>query len=153
MIGAVSIGRTSVSGLLEAEDVLCTAVALRALGAGVEKTGQDWIVDGVGVGGLTSPDDIVDLGNSGTAARLLMGLMATHDLTAHITGDHSLRSRPMKRVIDPLSRMGAFFCARDGGRMPLVAHVCYLDVGIHLLQCFEQTSPQGIETDSFDGDV
>ena len=122
MIGAVSIGRTSVSGLLEAEDVLCTAVALRALGAGVEKTGQDWIVDGVGVGGLTSPDDIVDLGNSGTAARLLLGLMATHDLTAHITGDHSLRSRPMNRVIDPLSRMGAFFYARDGGRMPLVVH-------------------------------
>ena len=97
-------------------------MALRALGAGVEKTGQDWIVDGVGVGGLTSPDDIVDLGNSGTAARLLLGLMATHDLTAHITGDHSLRSRPMKRVIDPLSRMGAFFYARDGGRMPLVVH-------------------------------
>ena len=122
MIGAVSIGRTSVSGLLEAEDVLCTAVALRALGAGVEKMGQDWIVDGVGVGGLTSPDDILDLGNSGTAARLLLGLMATHDLTAHITGDHSLRSRPMNRVIDPLSRMGAFFHARDGGRMPLVVH-------------------------------
>ena len=120
MIGAAALGRTTVTGLLEAEDVLRTAGALRALGAGVEKTGDVWVVDGVGVGGFTSPDDIVDLGNSGTAARLLLGLMATHDLTAHLTGDHSLRSRPMDRVIGPLSRMGAAFDARDGGRMPLV---------------------------------
>ena len=120
MIGAVAVGRTTVSGLLQAEDVLHTAAALRALGAGVQQSGSDWLVDGVGVGGLTSPDDIIDLGNSGTAARLLLGLMATHDLKAHVTGDHSLRSRPMNRVIDPLSRFGATFDARDGGRMPLV---------------------------------
>ncbi|MGB0630330.1 MAG: 3-phosphoshikimate 1-carboxyvinyltransferase [Alphaproteobacteria bacterium] len=122
MIGASAVGRTTVSGLLEAEDVLCTAAALRALGARVAKSGSDWVIDGVGVGGLTSPEDVIDLGNSGTAARLLLGLMATHDLTAHITGDHSLRSRPMNRVIEPLSRMGAVFDARDGGRMPLVVH-------------------------------
>lgn len=120
MIGALAVGRSRIEGLLEAEDVLCTAAALRALGAHVEKAGADWIVDGVGVGGLTSPEDIVDLGNSGTAARLLLGLMATHDLKAHITGDHSLRSRPMNRVIEPLSQFGAVFDARDGGRMPLV---------------------------------
>lgn len=122
MIGAVAVGRTTISGLLQAEDVLHTAAALRALGAGVRQDGSDWIVDGVGVGGLTSPDDIIDLGNSGTAARLLLGLMATHDLKAHITGDHSLRSRPMNRVIEPLSRFGAAFDAQDGGRMPLVVN-------------------------------
>ncbi len=120
MLGAVAVGRTNVSGLLQAEDVMCTAVALRALGAGIQQVGSDWLIDGVGVGGLTSPENVIDLGNSGTAARLLLGLMATHDLKAHITGDHSLRSRPMNRVIEPLSRMGAVFDAQDGGRMPLV---------------------------------
>ncbi|MEE2995719.1 MAG: 3-phosphoshikimate 1-carboxyvinyltransferase, partial [Pseudomonadota bacterium] len=122
MIGAVAVGRTNVTGLLESEDVLRTADALRALGAGIEKLTNDWIVDGVGVGGLTSPEDILDLGNSGTTARLLLGLMATHDLRAHVTGDSSLRSRPMNRVIDPLSRIGAVFDSADMGRLPLLVH-------------------------------
>lgn len=120
MIGASAVGPTRVRGLLEADDVLRTAAALRALGAGVVKEGDDWRVDGVGVGGFACPDDIVDFGNSGTAARLLLGLMATQDLTVHVTGDASLRKRPMDRVIVPLTRMGADFEAREGGRMPLL---------------------------------
>lgn len=120
MIGASAVGETRISGLLEAEDVLHTAEALRALGAEIRRDGADWVVNGTGVGGFSSPDDIVDLGNSGTAARLLLGLMATQNVTAQVTGDASLRSRPMDRVIVPLSRMGAVFEARDGGRMPLV---------------------------------
>ncbi|MEX2453361.1 MAG: 3-phosphoshikimate 1-carboxyvinyltransferase [Rhodospirillaceae bacterium] len=120
MIGASAVGETRISGLLEAEDVLRTAAALRALGAGVRRDGDGWVVNGTGVGGFSSPSDILDLGNSGTAARLLLGLMATQDIVAHVTGDASLRSRPMDRVIVPLSRMGAVFEARDGGRMPLV---------------------------------
>ena len=78
-----------------------------------------WRVDGVGVGGLGEPEDVLDLGNSGTSARLLLGMLATHRLTAFVTGDSSLRGRPMRRVIDPLSRFGARFVAREGGRLPL----------------------------------
>ena len=122
MIGASAVGETRITGLLEAEDVLRTADALRALGARVEKSADGWSVQGVGVGGFATPDDIVDLGNSGTAARLLLGLMATQDIEVQLTGDASLRSRPMDRVIVPLSQMGAAFDARDGGRMPLVLH-------------------------------
>lgn len=124
MIGASAVGETRISGLLEAEDVLRTAAALRALGASVERSADGWSVRGVGVGGFAEPDDIVDLGNSGTAARLLLGLMATQDIRVHLTGDASLRTRPMDRVIGPLSQMGAAFDARDGGRMPLVLHGC-----------------------------
>lgn len=124
MIGASAVGETRITGLLEADDVLRTAAALRALGAGIEKTEHGWRVNGVGVGGFSIPEDIIDLGNSGTAARLLLGLMATQDLKVHLTGDASLRSRPMDRVIGPLSQMGAVFDARDGGRMPLVLHGC-----------------------------
>jgi 3-phosphoshikimate 1-carboxyvinyltransferase len=120
MLGALAVGRTEISGLLEGEDVLATAAALRAMGAGVEPVaGGRWQVDGVGVGGLCEPDDVIDLGNSGTAARLLLGILATHPFTAFVTGDASLRSRPMRRVIDPLSRFGARFLAREGGRLPL----------------------------------
>ncbi len=119
MIGASAVGETRIEGLLEAEDVLNTAAALRALGAGVRKDGAAWIVTGTGVGGFSSPDDVMDLGNSGTSARLLLGLMATQDLTATVTGDASLRRRPMERVTVPLAQMGAAFEARDGGRMPL----------------------------------
>ena len=122
MIGASAVGETRITGLLEAEDVLRTADALRALGARVEKSADGWSVQGVGVGGFATPDDIVDLGNSGTAARLLLGLMATQDIEVQLTGDASLRSRPMDRVIVPLSQMGAAFDARDGGRMSLVLH-------------------------------
>ena len=120
MIGASAVGETRITGLLEADDVLRTADALRAVGAGIEKTEDGWNVNGVGVGGFVSPEDVIDLGNSGTAARLLLGLMATQDIRVHVTGDASLRSRPMDRVIIPLSQMGAVFDARDGGRMPLV---------------------------------
>ncbi|PPR10846.1 MAG: 3-phosphoshikimate 1-carboxyvinyltransferase [Alphaproteobacteria bacterium MarineAlpha11_Bin1] len=122
MIGAVAVGSTKVYGLLESEDVLRTADALRALGVSIDKSGESWVVDGVGVGGLTSPEDVLDLGNSGTAARLLLGLMASHDLKAYVTGDRSLRSRPMDRVIDPLSRCGAVFDFTDEERMPMVVY-------------------------------
>jgi 3-phosphoshikimate 1-carboxyvinyltransferase len=120
MFGALAVGRTEIAGLLEGEDVLATAAALRAMGAGIARAGNGrWLVDGVGVGGLGEPDDMLDVGNSGTAARLLLGILATHRLTAFVTGDGSLRRRPMLRVIDPLSRFGARFVAREGGRLPL----------------------------------
>jgi 3-phosphoshikimate 1-carboxyvinyltransferase len=120
MLGALAVGRTEISGLLEGEDVLRTAAAMRAMGAGVERLGDGrWRVDGVGIGGLAEPADVLDLGNSGTAARLLLGVLATHPFTSFVTGDASLRSRPMRRVTDPLSRFGARFWAREGGRLPL----------------------------------
>src|SRR5260370_30043808 len=120
MLGALAVGRTEIRGLLEGEDVLATAAALRAMGAGIER-GEDgrWQVDGVGVGGLAEPEDVIDLGNSGTSARLLLGILATHPITAFVTGDASLRGRPMRRVIEPLSRFGARFLSREGGRLPL----------------------------------
>ncbi|MGB0671460.1 MAG: 3-phosphoshikimate 1-carboxyvinyltransferase [Rhodospirillales bacterium] len=122
MFGALGLGETRVSGLLTGEDVLRTAAAMATLGAEVQapaEPGGDWLVAGRGVGGLMEPADVLDMGNSGTAARLLLGLLATHPLTAVMTGDASLRSRPMKRVITPLERFGARFMNRDGGRLPL----------------------------------
>src|SRR5438309_6349506 len=120
MLGALAVGRTEIRGLLEGEDVLATAAALRLMGAAIDRRGDGhWLVDGVGVGGLAEPEDVIDLGNSGTSARLLLGILATHPFTAFVTGDASLRSRPMRRVIDPLSRFGAQFLAREGGRLPL----------------------------------
>jgi 3-phosphoshikimate 1-carboxyvinyltransferase len=129
MFGALALGETTVQGLLEGEDVLCTAAALRALGAevvhepghqsGPESGGGTWRIRGFGVGGGREPADVLDLGNSGTAARLLSGILASQPFTSFMTGDASLRGRPMQRVIEPLSRMGARFEARDGGRMPL----------------------------------
>ncbi|HZQ01531.1 MAG TPA: 3-phosphoshikimate 1-carboxyvinyltransferase [Reyranella sp.] len=119
MLGALALGETTVTGLLEGEDVLRTATALRALGADIGREGPVWWVRGFGVGGAREPDTILDLGNSGTSARLLSGILASHPFTSFLTGDGSLRRRPMQRVIDPLSRMGARFVARDGGRLPL----------------------------------
>src|SRR6185312_5251910 len=120
MLGALAVGRTRIDGLLEGEDVLRTAAAMRALGACVERLADGaWLVDGVGIGGLSEPADVIDLGNSGTGARLLMGVLAGHNLTAFLTGDASLRRRPMARVAEPLTRMGARILARSGGRMPL----------------------------------
>src|SRR5438045_3233575 len=120
MLGALAVGRTEISGLLEGEDVLATAAALRAMGADiVRETDGRWIVHGVGLGGLAAPADVIDLGNSGTAARLLLGILATHPFTSFVTGDASLRSRPMGRVITPLSQFGARFLSREGGRLPL----------------------------------
>jgi 3-phosphoshikimate 1-carboxyvinyltransferase len=120
MLGALAVGRTEIAGLLEGEDVLCTAAAMRAMGAGIERRADGrWLVDGVGLGGLAEAPDVIDVGNSGTAARLLLGLLATHPITSFVTGDASLRSRPMGRVTEPLSRFGARFTAREGNRLPL----------------------------------
>ncbi|MBB3035186.1 3-phosphoshikimate 1-carboxyvinyltransferase [Alteriqipengyuania lutimaris] len=121
ILGACAVGETRVSGLLEGEDVLATAAALRSMGADIERTGDgEWRIHGVGVGGLLQPDAAIDCGNSGTSARLLMGLVASHGITASFTGDASLSKRPMGRVIEPLSRMGAGFTSSPGGRMPLM---------------------------------
>jgi len=136
MLGASAIGETRIAGLLEGEDVLGTAEALRKLGATVERVGENaagegaWRVLGRGTGGLVEPDDVLDLGNSGTSARLLVGLMASHDMSVFLTGDASLRRRPMGRVIEPLSRMGASFEARAGNRMPLLLRGAALPVPI-----------------------
>lgn len=120
ILGGLAVGETRITGLLEGEDVLRTAAALRSLGASVERTGVgEWRIHGVGVGGLAEPADILDMGNSGTAARLLAGVLATHPITSFMTGDASLRRRPMQRVIVPLSEIGAGFVSRTGGRMPL----------------------------------
>jgi 3-phosphoshikimate 1-carboxyvinyltransferase len=120
MLAALAVGRTEIRGLLEGEDVLATARAVAALGARTARTGPgQWRVDGVGIGGLAEPEDVLDLGNSGTSARLLLGMLATHALNAFVTGDASLRRRPMSRVIAPLSCFGARFVARAGGRLPL----------------------------------
>jgi 3-phosphoshikimate 1-carboxyvinyltransferase len=111
---------TVIEGLLEGEDVLQTAAAIRALGATVERDdGGVWRVRGRGLGGLTEPADILDMGNSGTAARLLMGILASHPLTVFLSGDASLCSRPMARVRAPLEQFGAQMITRSGGRMPL----------------------------------
>ena len=120
MIGAIAVGETRIEGLLESEDVMRTAAALRRMGVdSVRDADGAWRVQGVGVGGLAEPEDILDMGNSGTSARLLMGLIATHPFVAHMTGDASLRRRPMARVARPIERMGAEVRMRDGGLMPL----------------------------------
>ncbi len=120
MLGALAVGETRITGLLEAEDVLATARAVEQLGAELERDDAGlWRVQGRGLGGLVAPDDVLDLGNSGTGARLLMGILASHPLTAVLTGDASLRSRPMGRVATPLQLMGAAIAAREGCRLPL----------------------------------
>ena len=121
MLGALAVGETKVTGLLEGEDVLATAAAMRAMGAQVEKLEDgSWSVHGTGVGGLLQPQCALDMGNSGTSTRLLMGIVASHAITATFTGDASLSKRPMGRVIDPLSTMGAGFEASPGGTLPLM---------------------------------
>ena len=120
MFGALAIGETRITGLLTGEDVLRTAAAMRALGAEVTHDADGtWRVAGRGVGGLTEPADVLDMGNSGTAARLLCGILASHPIFSVMTGDASLRRRPMRRVIDPLSACGARFASRSGGLLPL----------------------------------
>jgi 3-phosphoshikimate 1-carboxyvinyltransferase len=121
MFSALAIGESRIEGLLEGEDVHATAGALRAMGADIVR-GADgvWTVHGVGVGGLLQPQTALDMGNSGTSTRLLMGLAASHAITAAFIGDASLSRRPMNRVIDPLSRMGAEFTSSPGGRLPLM---------------------------------
>jgi len=120
MLSALAVGRSEIRGLLEGEDVLATAAAMRAMGATINRLGAGhYEVFGVGVGGLASPDDIIDMGNSGTSTRLLLGLIASHDITVTMTGDASLRSRPMGRVMVPLQDIGTEFSARDGRYLPL----------------------------------
>ena len=120
MLGALAIGETRISGLLEGEDVLATAAAMRALGAEVtqHETGY-WAVHGVGVGGLHDPGTVLDMGNAGTGVRLLMGILATHPITTIVTGDASLRGRPMERVMSPLRAFTTKFHAADGGTLPI----------------------------------
>lgn len=120
MFASLAVGESRISGLLEGEDVMATANAMRAMGADISR-GEDghWSVHGVGVGGLQEPETVLDMGNSGTSTRLLLGLLASHDLTACFTGDASLRGRPMQRVIAPIEAIGAEVMARRGGRLPL----------------------------------
>ena len=120
IFGAMAVGETKITGLLEGQDVLDTAKAMRAFGATVTRHGDGaWTVNGVGVGGFQEPADVLDVGNSGTGARLIMGTMATTPITATFTGDASLRKRPMGRVTDPLSLFGARAYGRQGGRLPM----------------------------------
>ena len=120
LTASMCVGKTSMEGLLESEDVLATVGACRKLGATIERIGkQNWQVHGVGVGGFMEPDDVIDCGNSGTSARLLMGAVATTRLSATFTGDESLRSRPMRRVCLPLGQFGTRFHGRSGNRLPL----------------------------------
>jgi 3-phosphoshikimate 1-carboxyvinyltransferase len=119
MFAALAIGQTRIDGLLEGEDVLRTAAAMRALGAAITSEAGVWRVKGVGIGGLAEPDDVLDMGNSGTAARLLAGILASHPIFSVMTGDASLRRRPMRRVTEPLAECGAVFHTRAGGRLPM----------------------------------
>jgi 3-phosphoshikimate 1-carboxyvinyltransferase len=120
ILGALAIGETRVTGLLEGRDVLDTAGAMQAFGAEVARSDEGvWSIHGVGVGGFAEPEDVIDCGNSGTGVRLIMGAMATTPIAATFTGDASLRSRPMGRVTDPLALFGANSFGRAGGRLPL----------------------------------
>jgi len=120
ILGALSVGETRITGLLEGQDVLDTARAMRAFGAEVtDHGGGAWSVRGVGVGGFAEPDQVIDCGNSGTGVRLIMGAMATSPISATFTGDASLNGRPMARVTDPLALFGARAVGRAGGRLPM----------------------------------
>lgn len=120
IFGAMAVGETRITGLLEGQDVLDTAKAMRAFGATVTQHAPGaWSVHGVGVGGFSEPSDVIDCGNSGTGVRLIMGTMATTAMTATFTGDASLRKRPMGRVTDPLGLFGAQAYGRKGGRLPM----------------------------------
>jgi len=121
MFAGLAVGRSTITGLLEGEDVLATAAAMQAFGAQIARHDNGtWTVDGVGVGSLLEPKTALDMGNSGTSTRLLMGLVASHAITATFVGDASLSGRPMKRVIDPLAMMGAGIEASAGGTLPLM---------------------------------
>lgn len=119
MFGALATGRTRVTGLLEAQDIMNTAGVLRALGCPIEKVGDAWEVLGRGVGGLLEPAEDLDFGNAGTSVRLMMGVIAGHDMTARLTGDASLSRRPMGRVLTPLLRMGLQVLDKDRQTLPL----------------------------------
>lgn len=120
ILGALAVGETRITGLLEGQDVLDTASAMAAFGAEVTRHGPGhWSVHGVGVGGFAEPEAVIDCGNSGTGVRLIMGAMATTPISATFTGDASLRSRPMGRVTEPLSLFGTLAYGRSGGRLPM----------------------------------
>ena len=134
MFAASAVGDSRVTGLLEGEDVMATAGALRVLGADIAKQRDGaWMVAGRGVGGLREPARILDLGNAGTGVRLLMGLVASHPFNSMFAGDESLSARPMERVMAPLRRMGVAFTARSGGLLPLTVH------GSDMLMPIEET--------------
>lgn len=119
IFSALAHGTSTITGLLEGEDVLKTAAALQLMGVDIDKNADGvWNVNGCGVAGLSEPDDVLDMGNSGTAARLMAGLVSPYNFTSFFTGDASLRTRPMKRVFDPISEMGAQIIARQDGLMP-----------------------------------
>ena len=120
ILGAMCVGETTITGLLEGQDVLDTAAAMRAFGATVTNLGGgSWSVRGVGVGGFAEPERVIDCGNSGTGVRLIMGAMATQPITATFSGDASLNGRPMARVTDPLAEFGCQTVGRTGGRLPM----------------------------------
>jgi len=132
MLASQALGTTTIHGLLEGDDVLATAEALRRCGVPItrEENGT-WVVSGRGIGGLHEATDLLDMGNAGTAARLMMGLLAPYPFTSCFTGDASLRKRPMQRVIAPLSEMGAQFWSREGGRLPLAMKGTATPTAIH----------------------
>ncbi|MGN7614390.1 3-phosphoshikimate 1-carboxyvinyltransferase, partial [Magnetococcales bacterium HHB-1] len=108
IFGALAEGVTEAVGLLEGEDVLCTVRAFQSMGVEINRRGEgDYRIEGVGLDGLTEPDNVLDLGNSGTSMRLLSGVLASQPFFSVLTGDHSLRRRPMGRVVTPLTQMGA----------------------------------------------
>jgi 3-phosphoshikimate 1-carboxyvinyltransferase len=120
ILGAMAVGETRITGLLEGQDVLDTAKAMKAFGADVDRLGDgEWRVHGVGVGGFAEPDNVIDCGNSGTGVRLIMGSMATCPISVTFTGDASLNKRPMARVTDPLALFGCQSVGRSGGRLPM----------------------------------
>lgn len=120
ILGALSVGETRITGLLEGQDVLDTGKAMQAFGAQVRRVGEgEWVVHGVGVGGFAEPAGVIDCGNSGTGVRLIMGAMATTPITATFTGDASLSRRPMRRITDPLAQFGAQVTDREGGLLPV----------------------------------
>lgn len=132
IFGAMAVGETRITGLLEGEDVLDTAKAMRAFGAEVLQHGRgNWSVHGVGVGGFAEPENVIDCGNSGTGVRLIMGAMASHDMACTFTGDASLRSRPMGRITDPLALFGAQSYGRAEGRLPLTIIGAAAPVPVH----------------------
>ena len=138
ILGAMAVGETRISGLLEGDDVLRTADAMRALGADVVRGGDGlWHVNGVGVGGFSQPKDTLDFGNSGTGCRLTMGAVATTPIAARFDGDASLRKRPMKRVLEPLGLFGAVAESHEDARLPLTLKGAHAPVPI----TYEMTVP------------
>ncbi len=119
IFGSLCIGKTTIEGLLESEDVHRTIEAVRQLGARVKRKNDKWEVDGFGVGGFTSPENVIDCGNSGTTCRLLMGAISTTPISATFIGDKSLSQRPMDRIIQPLSEIGVKCSAREGSFLPI----------------------------------